>query len=72
MKYQNLDFQWLEYKLTQDMLDYHYQPAAQQIVQIDLQKARNSKILTYMIGQYVLIDCGSEQFLPIYIYYLLH
>ena len=49
------------------MLDRHYQPPAQQIVILDLTKARNSRILTYMIGQYLLIDYGADQYLPIYV-----
>ena len=67
IKYQNLDFQGIEYKLTQDILDRHYQPPAQQIVRLDLTKERRSKILTYMIGQYLLIDYGADQYLPIYV-----
>ena len=67
IKYQNLDFQGLEYKLTQNLLDRHYIPPAQQIARVDLIKASKSLILQYMIGQYVLLDNGQDQFLPIYI-----
>ena len=67
IKYQNLDFQGLEYKLTQNMLDRHYIPPAQQIARVDLIKASKSLILQYMIGQYVLLDNGQDQYLPIYI-----
>ena len=34
IKYQNLDFQGLEYKLSQNILDKHYEPPAQQIARI--------------------------------------
>ena len=67
IKYQNLDFKGNNYLLTIDTIDNNYKPPVQQIANVDLEKLSKSTILSYFIGQYVLLDYGTEHFMPIYI-----
>ena len=68
VKYQNLDFKGNNYLLTSDTIDDNFKPPVQQIANIELEKFKNSTILSYFIGQYVLLDFGTDKFMPIYIY----
>ena len=68
IKYQNLDFKGNNYLLTIDTIDNNFKPPVQQIANVDLKKLINSTILSYFIGQYVLLDFGTDKFMPIYIY----
>ena len=43
-------------------------PPVQQIANVDLKKLSESTILSYFIGQYVLLDYGTDKFMPIYVY----
>ena len=68
IKYQNLDFKRNNYLLTLDTIDNNFKPPVQQIANVDLKKFSKSTILSYFIGQFVLLDYGTEHFMPIYLY----
>ena len=68
IKYQNLDFKGNNYLMTIDVIDNNCKPPCQQIANVDLSKLKDSRILSYFIGQYVLLDFGTDKFMPIYIY----
>ena len=68
IKYHNLDFKGNNYLLTLDTIDNNFKPPVQQIANVDLEKFSKSTILSYFIGQYVLLDYGTDHFMPIYIY----
>ena len=49
-------------------ISLHYQKPCQQIAMVELNKLIKSSILSYFIGQYILLDFGQDSYLPIYIY----
>ena len=51
-KYQNLDFKGNNYLMTIDTIDNNFKPPCQQIANVDLEKLKDSVILSYFIGQY--------------------
>ena len=68
IKYQNLDFKGNNYLITIDTIDSNFKPPVQQIANVDLKKMSKSTIASYFIGQYILLDFGTDKFFPIYIY----
>ena len=69
-RYQNLDFKGYEMLLNHEKryINDNYKAPCQQIASVNPNKFAKSSILTYFIGQFVLLDCGMDKFLPIYIY----
>ena len=68
IKYQNLDFKGNNYLITMDTIDSNFKPPVQQIANVDLKKMSKSTIASYFVGQYILLDFGTDKFFPIYIY----
>ena len=67
-RYQNLDFKGNENLLDNQSINNNYKIPCQQIAKVDLEKLSKATILSYFIGQYVLIDYNGDSYLPIYIY----
>ena len=65
--YLNLDFGDFEPLIDGNNLNNHFKPPCQQIAMVDIDKLCQTKLLTWSIGQYVLLDFGTDVYLPIYI-----
>ena len=65
--YLNLDFGAYEPLMDGNRLNNHFKPPCQQIAMVDIDKLCQTKLLSWSIGQYVLLDFGTDIYLPIYI-----
>ena len=69
-RYQNLDFKGNENLLNNNykFINNNFKNPCQQIAMVDLEKLSKSKILSYFIGQFILLDYDTDYYLPIYVY----
>ena len=65
-RYQNLDFKGNENLMNNQFINNNFKIPCQQIAMIDLKKLSETTILSYFIGQFILLDYNSDSFLPIY------
>ena len=67
-RYQNLDFRGYEMLVNQNRFNVNYDKPCQQIAKVNINKLCKSSILSYFIGQFILLDYGCDSFIPIYVY----
>ena len=67
-RYQNLDFRGYEMLVNNNGYNINYEKPCQQIAIVNINKLCKSSILSYFIGQFILLDYGTDSFIPIYVY----